>query len=99
MRYCAQLCSTFRIATRRSRLLANASSINFLRRSSAKKLCHAMSEAADSLRSSVAWIVGLGAMAVRFPATANYRADGTWAKISQLHKLLQDVGALGFQGG
>jgi len=47
----------------------------------------------------VTWIIGLGAMTVRFPATADYRADRSWAKISEFHKLLQDAGALGFQIG
>src|SRR5208283_924270 len=48
MRYWARLCSTFRMATRKSRLLASASSMSFFRRSSAKKSCQAMSPAADS---------------------------------------------------
>jgi hypothetical protein len=47
----------------------------------------------------VAWVVGFGTMAGRFSATADGCADGSWAKIAQSHKLLQDLGASGFQGG
>jgi hypothetical protein len=47
--YWALACSMFRIATRRSRLLASDSSISCLRRASAKKRRHSMPAAAAVL--------------------------------------------------